>query len=189
MKFNPEKLRQIRESQGFTQRKLARLAKLSPAYISDLERGKTYPSIPTLEFLAEIFKVPISYFFEGSEQSEPKAETQEASYPDIETYLQKILSGEIPIHFQGVDRLTPELEEDIRTVLKVALSHIQLQKERTTKKAGADVKEAMKWEENHQGRTDDVCSPKEFILASAQSSQPLVCSARKSSQIALASVC
>lgn len=187
MKFNAFRFKELREQRGLTQKQLAKKVKISPTYISKIEREAANPSLPVLEKLAQALGVSPSYFFESDPNKAEKNNLNQL--PDIETYLQKILSGEIPIHFQGVDRLTPELEEDIRTVLKVALSHIQLQKERTTKKAGADVKEVMKWEKNHQGRTDDVCSPKEFILASAQSSQPLVCSARKSSQIALASIC
>lgn len=45
VRFNPERLRRARKSRNLTQRKLARMTRLSPAYISDLELGKTYPSI------------------------------------------------------------------------------------------------------------------------------------------------
>lgn len=46
---------------------------------------------------------------------------------DIKTILKKIASGEIPFDVEGVDELTPELQEDIPEVIRAAL--IKLQKE------------------------------------------------------------
>lgn len=164
MEFQFEQLRKLRKAKGYSLRQLAKKLKLSPGYLSNIELGKAKPSISTLEVLAKTLGVSTSYFFNKNEEQQK----QNIEFPDLETYLQKILSGEIPIHFHGVDKLTPELEDDIRAVLKVALSHIQLQKEKTIKKAEANRKGVMNLGEktNQWKEYDEFCSL-EFIHASA----------------------
>lgn len=52
-------LREIRERRGFTVRELAEQASLSAEAISAIERGTRYPSLSTLETLANCLRVNI----------------------------------------------------------------------------------------------------------------------------------
>lgn len=58
-----EKLRtlRLRKSMGLVQ--LAKHTGLSPAMLSKLERGKLYPTLPTLLRIAMVFGVGLDYFF------------------------------------------------------------------------------------------------------------------------------
>ena len=47
----------LRKSHGYTQEKLAELSKLSPRYITDVERGLHCPTIPKLENIAKSLNV------------------------------------------------------------------------------------------------------------------------------------
>ncbi|MDP9159384.1 MAG: XRE family transcriptional regulator [Acidobacteriota bacterium] len=58
-----EKLRglRLRKSMGLVE--LGRHTKLSPAMLSKLERGKLFPTLPTLLRIAMVFSVGLDYFF------------------------------------------------------------------------------------------------------------------------------
>lgn len=55
------RLRAYREKRGLSVRKLAELAGLSPSLVSQIERGRTEPSISSLRKLAEALSVSIFY--------------------------------------------------------------------------------------------------------------------------------
>jgi transcriptional regulator with XRE-family HTH domain len=57
------RIQQQRAARGFTLRGLAEKAGLSPAFISQIERGKVAPSLDSLRSLAEVLQVPLFYFF------------------------------------------------------------------------------------------------------------------------------
>lgn len=64
-------IRQLRKSQGLTQKELARLVECAPTTVSAWERGAAFPLLEKARKLAEIFNVPVSRF---SDQT--KAELQ-----------------------------------------------------------------------------------------------------------------
>jgi len=54
----------LRQGAGWSQERLAEEAGISVNFVGQLERGERAPSIPTLEKLAGVFKVPLKYFFD-----------------------------------------------------------------------------------------------------------------------------
>jgi len=59
-----EKIRKLRERKGLSQKELADLVGITQQAIASWESGKKKPRYDKLQRLAEIFKVPISYFLE-----------------------------------------------------------------------------------------------------------------------------
>lgn len=57
------RLRELRETRGFSMRTLATLSGLSANALSMIERGKTSPSVSTLYRLADALGVPVTDFF------------------------------------------------------------------------------------------------------------------------------
>lgn len=57
-------LRQVREKKGLTLVELGKLSGVSYTHISEIERGKTSPSLKTLEKLARVLDISTSYFLQ-----------------------------------------------------------------------------------------------------------------------------
>lgn len=60
-------LRELRKSNKLTLRNLAEATGLSVSYMSDIERGRTSPSLKTLEALAEALGVSVTVLLTGVE--------------------------------------------------------------------------------------------------------------------------
>ncbi|GAW91739.1 helix-turn-helix domain-containing protein [Calderihabitans maritimus] len=56
------RIRQLREEKGLTLVECGRRAGISYTHISEIERGNTCPSLKTLEKLARVLEVPLTYF-------------------------------------------------------------------------------------------------------------------------------
>lgn len=74
-----ERLRELRSQQGWRLKDLAGKSGLSVPYLSDLERGRTNPSLDTLQTLAGSYNVsvndllaPVDFYGERTEASLPK---------------------------------------------------------------------------------------------------------------------
>ena len=58
-------LRRMREEKGWTQRDLAKQAKVTPGYVAQLEMGvRKNPSLETLKRLAKALGVPVAALLE-----------------------------------------------------------------------------------------------------------------------------
>lgn len=68
--FNHERLREIRERRGLTVRRLAELCDLSPSFISQIERGRTEPTLTRFWRICDVLDVPMSLFFIDGEADE-----------------------------------------------------------------------------------------------------------------------
>lgn len=64
------KVRQLRQSYGMTQEKLAEYLEVHPSYPGQLERGERSPSLETLEKLAKTFHLPLADLLTEEEQNE-----------------------------------------------------------------------------------------------------------------------
>jgi len=62
------RLKEARERRGLTLRALGERASLSHSFISDIESGRSMPSIETLQRLAEILNVTVTYLLDDEEQ-------------------------------------------------------------------------------------------------------------------------
>lgn len=59
-------IRRIRNEKKLSQRQLAELSGISNTYLSDIEIGRTNPSLKTLNKLAEALEKPLATFFVDS---------------------------------------------------------------------------------------------------------------------------
>ena len=61
-----ERIKKAREAAGLTQRELAKIIHLTQGYIGDIERGRTNPSLSTLQLVADALHVDIAAFVGNS---------------------------------------------------------------------------------------------------------------------------
>lgn len=61
-----EKIKEARKAARLTQRELASIIHLSQGYIGDIERGRTNPSIETLQLIADALHMDIAEFVGNS---------------------------------------------------------------------------------------------------------------------------
>lgn len=66
------RIKELRKKGGMTQEALADLVKIDPRHLSRLERGVHYPSIDTLELIAQHLNVPLKEFFAFPEDETPE---------------------------------------------------------------------------------------------------------------------
>jgi transcriptional regulator with XRE-family HTH domain len=71
------KLRVLRAERGLTIEEAAEKAKVMPDTISDAERGKRHPYLPTLRKIAEGYGVPVEVLLEAEEARRPKEAKEE----------------------------------------------------------------------------------------------------------------
>lgn len=65
-----EKLKIARELWGMTLKDTKELTGLSISYISDIERGRTKPSLKTLKKLSQCYRLRMTEVLEGTELNE-----------------------------------------------------------------------------------------------------------------------
>lgn len=105
----PDKLRQLRQERGFSLRQLAEAADVSPGLLSQVERGKTDPSLATIRKLAAVYGADLATLF-----AEPEAPQVHISRPNERPTL-SVVPGAITY-----ERLTPG-----RTDLEVLLGRLR----------------------------------------------------------------
>lgn len=83
------RLKEIRLKSGLSLREVARQLDVSPSFISQIENGKSQPSVATLYSFARLLGVPIDLLFEskwnGQVESESKTEVEQVSRNDFDT--------------------------------------------------------------------------------------------------------
>ena len=62
-----ERLRELRSERGLRLKDIAETAGISVPYLSDLERGRTNPSLDTLQTLAGAYSISVHDLLEGVE--------------------------------------------------------------------------------------------------------------------------
>jgi transcriptional regulator with XRE-family HTH domain len=93
------RITKTRESKGLNQAQLAEKAGITPAAVSQIEKGNRVPSIPVLHRIAGVLEVSIDYLMGKTDKSE------------IEDLLQ---SGDIKTFFRGFASLSTEDKEVIK---------------------------------------------------------------------------
>jgi transcriptional regulator with XRE-family HTH domain len=61
------RLKELRQQAGFSLRELARQAEVSPSLVSQIENGKSRPSVSTLYTFARLLNVPVDVLFDAEE--------------------------------------------------------------------------------------------------------------------------
>jgi len=83
------RLKELRLKTGLSLREVARQLNVSPSFVSQIENGKSQPSVATLYSFAKLLKVPIDTLFElnwdGSVTSESKAQVEQVSRNTFDT--------------------------------------------------------------------------------------------------------
>jgi transcriptional regulator with XRE-family HTH domain/quercetin dioxygenase-like cupin family protein len=128
------KLRAARRKQKLSLRKLAGRAEVSPSLLSQIENGKTNPSVLTLHNIATALDVPITYFFpnpeiNGEQPGDPALTSGSANaigYSDQDTFQVsaldrhlRVLRSNARVSIELIDsvrweRLTPSNEDHIQ---------------------------------------------------------------------------
>jgi transcriptional regulator with XRE-family HTH domain len=83
-----KKLKDLRESKGYSVREFAKRCDLSPSLVSQVERSVSSPSISSLVKMAEVLQIPVGHFFEEHDNGNHiirKAERRKLVYPNHTT--------------------------------------------------------------------------------------------------------
>lgn len=95
-----DKLRGLRLKKSMGLVELGKHTGLSPAMLSKLERGKLFPTLPTLLRIAMVFSVGLDYFFADERKRHVVAITRKK---DRLRFAEKMGSGEIAYNFESLD--------------------------------------------------------------------------------------
>src|SRR3954454_2864721 len=77
------RLKELRQRAGLSLRELARQADVSPSLVSQIENGKSRPSVSTLYTFARLLNVPVDGLFDAEEHAlpaPPAAGADDAAY-------------------------------------------------------------------------------------------------------------
>ena len=110
-----DRLREIRTTRDLTLKNLAEATGLSVSYLSDIERGRTNPSLKTVEALADALDITVQTLLTGVEF------VDEISSENLPEGLQELLSDD-------------EFKEEINTDWIDLLSKIQMRGKRPQSK-------------------------------------------------------
>ncbi|WP_312047519.1 helix-turn-helix domain-containing protein [Anaerotignum sp.] len=96
-----EKLKEIRVKRGFTQKDLAEKTGLATITIQGYEANKFKPKLETLEKIAEILSIPISYFFISDMKPDEQNNVDRPSYTGTDSmraFIESKSSG-VPMEY------------------------------------------------------------------------------------------
>jgi len=97
-KFLGKRIKEFRKLSGLTQEKLAESINIETGSLSAIESGRHFPSLPTLEKIAEILKIELKALFEFS-----SLESAEKMRTKIVTNLDKLSEKELSFIYSMVD--------------------------------------------------------------------------------------
>jgi transcriptional regulator with XRE-family HTH domain len=84
-----DRIREIRESKGINQDRLAEKAKISKGFLSDIENGKRNPSSDNLLRIANALGASLDYLMKGEVQEEEQTRTIQIS-PELSIAAQQL---------------------------------------------------------------------------------------------------
>jgi transcriptional regulator with XRE-family HTH domain len=107
------RLAELRNRRGLQVSALARAVQVSPSLISQIERGRSRPSVSTLFSLAEALEVPVDAFFRaGVEDDEPLAVAPLYAVPEAPPPPPDPAAGRYVV--RRADRATIDIEGGVR---------------------------------------------------------------------------
>ncbi len=107
-----ERIRTIRTRKGFTQKQMAYKSKLNINTLSMVEKGKTSPTVGTLQRLARALDVPIAEFFDSSEATNKIVFTSKHSRPETTCCHALIQNLALGINNSTIEPFVITLEKD-----------------------------------------------------------------------------
>jgi len=94
MKFNRERLIQVREKLGINKAEAARRLNLSPIGYCRYESGEREPSFQTVKYIAEVFNTSIDYLYGNSDCSKPSSVTiSYEEYPELYKLVDTLINN------------------------------------------------------------------------------------------------
>ena len=112
------KLRTARRQQALSLRELAARAEVSPSLLSQIENGKTNPSVLTLHNVATALDVPITYFFPNPEEN--GTQPQPATVIKSAKTASELRSDDpVKFHAQVREPLFPVLHRNARIAIEL----------------------------------------------------------------------
>lgn len=108
-------IKELRKKNRLTQADLAKKLGVAPTAVSAWERNENRPLMDKISFLAELFAVPVSYFFNNSEFEHPNPNNLTIKEErDIATDLERMISDlesseALAFHGEPMDEETKEL--------------------------------------------------------------------------------
>ena len=113
------KLKEIRVANGLTQKEFGEKLGLSDAAITMYEKGKREPKKALLYEIAEMFHVPIDYFFPPVEGTE----VQEPEYDEDSLEILEMLgrNPDLKILFKKTGKLSEKDKEQVVRILQATL--------------------------------------------------------------------
>ena len=100
-----ERLRTLRLKKKLGLVELGKHTGLSPAMLSKIERGRLFPTLPTLLRIALVFSVGLEYFFAGAREKPLIAIVRKA---ERVTLPDRAGARDVAYRFQSLDFLAPE---------------------------------------------------------------------------------
>lgn len=113
------KIAELRDLHKLTQKELSDKLNLSQSAIAYYETNKKRPSIETLQLMAKIFNVNISYFLE--EQSRTDSRNEPTPSPSIDDELNQImrdLGPDVTLQFYDLKGMSQEEKEQLKIFLQ-----------------------------------------------------------------------
>ena len=102
-KFNSDKIKELREKSGITQKQLGDMLGISDRAVSKWESGLSKPSGQNLVSLARIFNIPVEILFENTDYTKSKTEDSDSGMESL-TELYKIGRGPSSSHTIGPEK-------------------------------------------------------------------------------------
>lgn len=130
MSMLPERLKSLRKKHKLTQKQIAKLLDMTESGYGYYEQGRNQPSLETLDKLAKIYNVSVSYL--TGEKSESKltkedekdiAKRLEEFKEDLENQDGLLFSGE-PMSEEAKESLLDAMEYAFRTTQKINKKYI-----------------------------------------------------------------
>lgn len=117
-----QRLQNLRKCKNWTQKDLSEALNVARSTIAgwEAQSKENFPDRQSLLRLAKIFDTSVDYLIGNDDNPTSQSEKQNQEYPDIETYLIKVLSGEIPTRFENA-----EVETAVKAGLQAILTVIQ----------------------------------------------------------------
>lgn len=95
-----QRIKELRKAKNITQEKLAELVNVEPTTISNMECGRNYPNLATLEKVLEVLKSNFSEVFNFEHFNEKTVLTKK-----IKTYIDEAGPGEIEFLYKTIMNL------------------------------------------------------------------------------------
>jgi len=117
------RIKQLRQAKGLNGRELAAASNISASFLSDIERGRTQPSLATIESLAKGLGITVAQIFEDSLQhTEGELESFVQKYRENPRWRTKMSLMDLDTLLRRLAKADPDLILDLHSAVQRGLS-------------------------------------------------------------------